>query len=191
MMRLANTTIEFTENAEFLQVQMPVKRNGFLLALYTFLLLTWLVMLGVTLFFLIRPIMPQEVELSFGYLFTWFLIVVVWLIIWVRYVGRIVWRGWQFQMATQEQLRINEERLEVIRPNPIRGLHDAYDMRYVSPFFIHEKFKQPAFQYGNVRQHLFAQGLAEEDKPILINFLNRRFFPFADEDDEDEDDAFE
>ncbi|MCO5195611.1 MAG: hypothetical protein M9930_20315 [Anaerolineae bacterium] len=185
-MRLENTRIEFSEDDEFLTVTLPVNRRSALVLFYSVLLVIWVVMLGVTIYFLVRPLLPATVQLSFGYLFTWYLIVIVWLVLWVRYVGRTVWRGWLFSVAYEETLFINQDRFAVVRQAVVRGLSDAYDMRYMSPFYLHEKHNCPAFQYGKAHHHLFGQGLNSAEATTLIAFLNRRFFPFADDDSEDD-----
>lgn len=187
VMRLEKTRIEFSEDEEYLSITLPVNRKPLLALFYTILLIVWIVMLGITLYFLIQPLLPTTVELSFGYLFTWYLIVIVWLVLWVRYVGRLVWRGWLFSMAYEELLLINQDRFAVVRRAIVRGLSDAYDMRYMSPFYLHDKHNCPAFQYGKAHHQLFGQGLDSAEATILITFLNRRFFPFADDDEEDDD----
>jgi hypothetical protein len=188
-MRLAQTRIEFSEDDEFLTIELPVERNGALLALYTVLMLVWIAMLGVTLYYLIQPALPSEVELSFGYFVTWLLLIVAWLVIWVRYIGRMLWRAWRFHVAKRELIYVNKEVFQIHRPAPLRSLADAFDMRYMSPFFANDKYSCVEFQYGKVKRQLFGLGLEASEVPILVNLLNRRFFPFADS--EDDEDGFE
>jgi hypothetical protein len=101
----------------------------------------------------------------------------------------MLWRNWRFNIASRELVYVNKDVFQIHRPAPIRSLADAFDMRYMSPFLANEKYSCAEFQYGKVKRQLFGLGLEASEVPILVNFLNRRFFPFAD--GEDSDDGFE
>lgn len=174
-MRLANTQLELEENQQRLKIVLPVKRNWLGVVAYTLLVIVWLVILVLFLVYLIRP--PFPTVASTTYRFVWRLLIIIWLLIWGRTIGRFVLRWWQFYLAQREILFINQDVLIIRRPVSIFGLTDAYDMRYVSPFYQHEQHRCPAFRYGNTQRILFGLGLPPAESDSLLHYLNRRYFP--------------
>lgn len=189
-MRIGNTSIQFEETEERMKVEIPLKRNTLALAAYTILFTVWFVMLIAFIVILLRPSgrglvagLPRTIQI------VWFLGVLLWIFVWVRYLGRMVWRWFQFHLAKRELLFISDNTVIVRRPVSLLGLTDAYDRRYMSPFYFSDEHNALAFPYGNVQHILFALSLPTEEQTQLMNFLNNRFFPNAmDDDDDDEDD---
>ncbi len=183
-MRLANTQLELEENQERLKIVLPIKRNWLGLAAYSLLVVVWLVILILFLIYLFRPPFPSVASTT--YRLVWRGLIVIWLFIWGRYIGRFVLRWWQFYLARREILFINKDVLIIRRPVSLFGLTDAYDMRYVSPFYLHERYHCPAFQYGNTRHILFGVGLPLTESQLLLSYFNRRYFPLSQTDTEEE-----
>lgn len=179
-MQLAHTRIEFTENEQRLKITLPVQRSQLYVGLYTVLLLVWVAM---TAWVVIQAFDIPGRDISSTSKFVLFVIWFLWMAFWL-WIGRRLWRWWQFNVADREILFINKEELIVRRPVSILGLTDAYDMRYVEPFVFDETVHGVAFKYGS-RFVLVGLGLTEPEAQTLIAMLNRRFFPQAMDDDED------
>lgn len=170
--------IEFSENKERLKVVMPVRRNWFLFGLFTVMLLGWIAMFIVGIVFMIRDVAFSGER--FAFVFT--IMLLVFLII-LYYLGRILWRQWQYYTADREILFINRETLIVRRPVSIFGITNAYDMNHVSPFYVNEKYRCPTFDYGY--QHVYyGHSLPEDAAKKLVSYLNGRYFPHYDEDED-------
>lgn len=177
-MQLANTRIRFEENDKRLKLTLPVKRSPFYVWLYTALVLVWAAM---TVWVIIQAFDIPQRDIPTSSKVVLFLVWFIWIAFWV-WLGRRIWRWWQFNVADREILFINKEELVVRRPVSILGLTDAYDMQYVEPFGYDEQFNGVAFKYGS-RFVLCGLGLTRPEADSLITLLNRRFFP--DDDDED------
>jgi hypothetical protein len=95
-----------------------------------------------------------------------------------------LWRQWQYFAADREILFVNQSRLIMRRPVSLLGLTDAFDMAHVSPFYVSEKHHCPAFDYG-YQNIYFGRDLPPKAAEQLVLFLNGRFFPHLDDDDED------
>jgi hypothetical protein len=174
-MRLANTNLQIEENDERLKIVLPLKRQWPGLLAYSLLSLIWLGMLALFVVYLFNP--PLGDFVSIAYRVGWRLLILVWLVVWGRYLGRYVLRGWQFYAASREILFINRQLLIIRRPVSLFGLTDAYDMQYVSPFYRHERSGNLAFQYGKTNHILFGLGLSPVEQGVLLSYLNHRFFP--------------
>ncbi|RMG96624.1 MAG: hypothetical protein D6706_10010 [Chloroflexi bacterium] len=161
--------ITFEEFTGRLKVVIPTRRNWFLIVLFTVALIVWVAMLLGVVVAMFRE--------RYGFLLS--LILLVWLFIWYRYVGRILWNRWQYYMADREVLLIEKDVLTVFRPVALWGLADAYDMKYVSPFYYNEKHHCAAFDYGSRRVY-FGFHLPELEVRQLVRALNGRYFPHAD-----------
>lgn len=170
--------ITFAENEERLKIVLPLLRNWPLFILFTSSMLIWIGMIVVILLFLVRDVLPQRER----YTFVLTVMILTWLVLWY-YLGRVVWNRWQYYTADREILFINKEMLIVRRPISILGITDAYDMQYINPFYYNHEHHCLAFDYGSKRIY-FGEQLLEEDAHRLLRYLNHRFFPdYEDEDD--------
>ncbi|MCL4868541.1 MAG: hypothetical protein KJ063_06225 [Anaerolineae bacterium] len=177
-MHLANTRITFEENENRLKIILPVKRSPFYVGLYTALLLIWA---AATIWVIIQAFDIPQRDIPLTSKITLFFIWAVWMAVWL-WLGRRIWRWWQFNIADREILFLNKEELIVRRPVSILGLTDVYDLKHVEPFVYDEKFNSLAFKYGS-RFVLCGLGLTLTETQALISWLNRRFFPELDDED--------
>ncbi len=188
-MQLGNTQIQFEQQKDDrLKVEWPVKRNVAAIVIYTVLVAVWFGALVIFIYLLFNPPSPRGIDaLPTSISIVWFIGVLLWLYIWIRYIGRQVLRWWQFYLANRELLFIDPNTLVIRRPVSLLGLTDAYDRRYASHFSLNEQYEMIGFQYGNVRRVLFGQTLSLQSRESLVRFLNNRFFPHLDDDDDDDD----
>jgi hypothetical protein len=142
-------------------------------------MLAWL---GATLWMLVLLFSTSVSTLSTQFVIVWMVVLLIWAYVWYR-LGRHVWRWWQFYAATREVLFVDPQVLIVRRPLSLLGVTDAYDMEHVSPFYYNDNYRAIAFDYGS-RRGLFGDGLAHDAARTLIDFLNRRFHPYALEEDD-------
>ncbi len=188
-MKIGNTNIQFEENDERLKVEIPLHQNPWLTLLYTGFALFWFVGL---IIFLVLMFQPERISQAGSFRWTtticWFALVLIWVFVWVRYIGRNVLRWWQFYLAKRELLFIDEKTIMIRRPVSLLGLTDSYDRQYVRPVYHSEQHKALAFPYGNVKHILFALTVPEDDQYQLMAFLNNRYFPNYDDDDDDDED---
>lgn len=169
--------IQFEENKERLKVVLPVKRRWGYLVLYSAMLLVWVGMAVFGLVFTWQMAFSGE---RFAFVFTVMLLILLYLLYWL---GRMVWGQWQYYAANREILFIHKEMLIVRRPVSIFGMTTAYDRAHVTPFYYSEKHHCPAFDYGH--QHVyFGHDLAIAPAERLIGYLNARYYPHYDEDDD-------
>lgn len=70
------------------------------------------------------------------------------------------------------------------RPVSMWGITTAYDRAHIRPFYFHPERQTPTFDYGSLYVP-FAAALARSEADALIQFLNGRYFPNLDDDDED------
>ncbi len=169
--------VEFSENEERLKIILPVKRNWFMLILFSLLLAICLFMLVGGLKFAWQIGASGE---RFAFVFTTMLILLLLTLYWFT---RFVWRMWQFYMANREILFVNKETLIVRRPLSILGLTNAYDMKYVKPLFYEPKHSGAGFYYGS-QPILIGLGLGGEVLEGVIGYVNGRFFSHYDDDDD-------
>jgi hypothetical protein len=167
----------FEQTAERLKVSIPLKRNWLLYGLFSLCVITWVAMVIIVLVFIFRDVLPNRER----YTFVLTVMMVVWLVLWY-YMGKAIWKQWQYYAASREILFINKEVLIVRRPVSILGITDAYDMQHVNPFYFDSKHNCPAFDYGSQRIY-FGRALTESGANNLIDFLNGRYFPYLDEDE--------
>jgi hypothetical protein len=162
--------VEMKESPQWLKIVLPVRRSSSLLVLFTACLLVWVVMLAGVIAAIFRE--------QYGFVLN--VMLFVWLLLWL-WLGRILWRRWQYYAANRELLFINEEQLIVRRPVSVLGSTDVYDFKHVSPLYYSEKHQCPAFDYAF--QHVyFGQSLAADAASQLIDALNNRYFPDRDQD---------
>ena len=170
--------IEFEENNERLKITLPVKRNWILFGIYSIVMLVCLGLMVSGLMYTARIAFSGE---RFAIVFTIMLLLLLAILF---YFMRFVWHQWQFYASPREILFINKEMLIVRRPVSILGITDAYDMQYVKPMVYDPKYRGVSFQYGS-QPRLFALGLAESQVAEMVAYVNGRFFPAYDDDDED------
>ena len=168
--------VRFEQSPQRLKIVLPVRRNWPLLAIYTILEVTWLVMLVGGLVFLAQVAFSGE-----RYAFVFAVMLLVLLLILFRF-GRFLSRQWANYATNRELLFINREVLIVRRPISIWGNTDAYDMQHVSPFYLSDKPRALAFDYGH--RHVYVgESLRPEAQAALRQFLNATYFPGHDEDE--------
>ncbi|MCA9957400.1 MAG: hypothetical protein R3E31_26095 [Chloroflexota bacterium] len=173
------SNITFAENEERLKVVLPLRRQWVLFILFTISMLIWVGMIVVVAVFLVRDVLPQRER----YTFILTVMMLVWLALWY-YLGKVLWKRWQYYTADREILFVSKEMLIVRRPVSILGITDAYDMQYVNPFYYNHEHHCLVFDYGSQRIY-FGEQLAEEDAHRLLKYLNHRFFPYHDDEDDD------
>lgn len=172
--------VHFEETPEHLKVVLPVKRNWLAAILFTVMVLTWVVLLVWGLVYSIQTAFSGE-----RYAFWLTIFILLWLYLWYR-LGKSLWRQWQYYLSSREILFINKERLIIRRPVSMMGITDAYDMNYIKPFFYSDEHDCPGFDYGHRRTY-FGQGIADAASANrLVATLNERFFPYYDDEDDDE-----
>lgn len=186
-MHLGNTRITLEENEERLKVVMPLERHQLAALIYTVLFIVWLGALILFIYWLFNPPQARGIsDLPPIFRLIWIVGVLIWLYVWVRTLGRSILRWWQYHLATRELLFIDKNTYIVRRPVSIFGITDAYDRRYVAPFYHSETHNALAFQYGETRHILFGQTLRPAEQSTLLDFLNQRYFPHFDDDEDDE-----
>lgn len=170
--------ITLEDQPEWLKVVLPIKRNWLLSVLFSLALLVWLTFIVGMLLFLVRDVIM--VGERFAFVFA--VILLVWLAVWF-WVGKIVWRRWQYYAASREILFINRERLIIRRPVSIWGLTEAFDMEYIRPFYVSKRHHCPTFEYGSQKVY-FGTSLDQVEAARLIKTLNTLYFRGYDPDDE-------
>ena len=170
--------VSFEETENRLKAILPVRRYWVWLLLFSLLLILWVVGLIWGIIFTIRDVAFSGER--YAIVFT--IMLLIWLYIWYR-LGKVIWKQWQYYLATREILFIEKDRLIIRRPVSVLGITDAYDFDYVSPFFYSEEHHCPGFDYGKQRIY-FGQGLEEEASQQLVEALNERYFDSFDDDDD-------
>ncbi|MEM7333252.1 MAG: hypothetical protein AAF490_14275 [Chloroflexota bacterium] len=170
--------ISFEENNERLKVTLPVSRNWILLITYTVLLITGIVLTIGGIVFGFRVAFSGE---RFAFWFTTFII--FFLLIMYPLV-KYIFQQWQYHVTNREIVFVNAEEMIIRRPVSILGITTTYDRSYVQPIVYSEKYKALAFYYGS-QPILFANGLPSSQTSPLADYLNERYFPDYDDDDDD------
>ncbi len=174
-LNIPGITVE--ESTERLKIVLPIRRSRVYLGTYSILLLVWIGMLLYGLMF------TWQIALSgarFAFVFT--LLLLVFLFVLYR-LGRIIWRQWQFYVANREVLFLFKDHLIIRRPVSLLGITHAYDRQYMRPFTYDHAKHSPAFEYGSL-YILFGGSLPGPDGEALVVFLNGRYFPHDDNEDE-------
>lgn len=188
-MHIGNTAIAFEQDDERLKVVVPIKRNTLALAIYTILLVVWIIALFLFVYLLFRPPAARGIDqMPPSLRIVWVIGVVLWLFVWIFSIGKRIWRWWQFYFSTREILIADEKMFIVRRPFSLLGITDAYDREHMAPFYESERHKCLSFQYGNVHHILFGTTLDQHERTSLITFLNQQLFPNAVVDDDDDED---
>lgn len=169
--------VRFEQSPERLKIVLPIRRHWPFLIIYTILVVLWLVMLVGGLIFMVRVAFSGE-----RYAFVFALMLIIGLLILFRF-GRFLFRQWYTYFSNRELLFINKEELIVRRPVSIWGITDVYDMKYVTPFFLSEKPRAVAFDYGY--RHIFVgEALTPAAQASLRDFVNATYFPDHGEEEE-------
>lgn len=170
-------TLSFEETGERLKITIPLQRNWLLYALFTVSIIVWVVMAVIVLAYIIGDVLPGRER----YTFVLATMLIVWLVLWY-YMGKAVWKQWQYYAANREIIFVDPNMLIVRRPVSILGLTDAYALQHVNPFYFDTKHHCPAFTYGSQKIY-FGQTLVEASARSLIAYLNDRYFPDFDDDE--------
>lgn len=182
-MQLENTDILIEAESEWNKITIPLTRNWTLFIGFTIMLIGWIVMTGVMLIGLFRPIGggPRiAVLLRCTFLF--------WLFLWY-FIGKRIWRNFQLHAANREIFFIDDERITIRRPLSIFGVNDGYNREHVARFYYSDRYGLPMFDYGK-RKYFFAHTLPREDAETLCNYLNKQYCAstyMLDFDDDDEE----
>ncbi len=169
------TTIEITgatfeETSERLKIVLPLKRQVVYLAIYSVLLIVWLGMFAYGIFFMATIAFSGE---RFAFAFTAILL----LFLFVLYrLGKMMWRQWQFYVASREILFLYEGHMIIRRPVSFLGITTGYDRQYIRPFYYDDEQHSPAFAYGS-QYVLLGRSLDRREAETLVQFLNGRYFP--------------
>lgn len=169
--------VEFEENAERLKVTLPVKRSWVFLGLYTVLLLTAVAMLLGGLVYMIQIARSGE---RFAFVFVVMLLFL--LLIMYRFT-RFLWNQWQYYVTNREILFINPEEMIIRRPVSLWGITNVYDMAHVRALAYDVNREGLSFDYGS-QPVIWAHGLPQTILEPLASYINGRFFPYADDEDE-------
>jgi cbb3-type cytochrome oxidase subunit 3 len=171
--------ITFEENSERLKIVLPVKHNWFLLIAYTLTLITGIGLLIGSIRFGVQIGMAKA---RFSLLFV---VMILIFLLMLYYLLKYVFRQWQFNVANREILFFNDEELIVRRPVSILGITTTFDRQYMRPLVYNEQYKSLSFEYGS-RTIVIALNLPSSQTVPLATYINERYFPNHDEDDEDE-----
>ena len=171
--------ITLEDQPEWLKIVMPIKRNWLLFVVFSAALVVWLAFVVGMVLFLIRDVIMAGERFAFAFA----VILLIWLAIWL-WVGKIVWRRWQYYAANREIMFINQERLILRRPVSIWGLTDAFAMEHVRPFTVSQRHSCPTFDYGSQKVY-FGASLTDAEAAQLTKTLNTRYFRGYDPDDDE------
>jgi hypothetical protein len=180
-MQIANTNIIIEETPQWQKIVLPAERNWYLLAFYSVAMLIWLAMLGIVVVGLFQPL---GIERPFISGLVWKVVLVFWLVVWLFFARRWLWRNWQYYAAGREILFVNPEEFVVRRPVSVFGITNVYDMSHIDHVYLDPEEGSPSFQYG-VRPVHFARGVVENGAQELVSLLNHRYFPQEDDDDDE------
>ena len=170
-MQLAESRISIFRNDERTKLVLPVKRNVLALSVYTVLVLVWVIMTGLFIYSVFQPPVAIRSEtISSGYRLGWRVLLIVWLIFWVRFIGRYLLHWWQFHLANRELLFFEKDVFIIRRPVSIFGVTDTYDMQHMRPFYRNDRYGCMAFQYGGVQHHIFGLGLTDGETQSLLQY---------------------
>lgn len=182
---LERITIE--ENSDRTKITVPLKRDWPFWITYTTMLIGWV---GGTIWSLSALLAIWQTgsyqQIDPAFLAAYVIILVLLAGGWY-WVGKKVWRGWQYNASNREILFFYSDKLIVRRPVSLLGVTEAYDMQYVTPFRFDEKVSSLTFDYGTYRVPVGGT-LSEEESSALGNIINDRFFPNYIADDYDDDD---
>jgi hypothetical protein len=154
------------DTAERIKVTVRLRFNWAMFALHTAALISWVVMLGVVLRYIITA-PTQNLILT--------ALLVLWILVWLWF-GRFIWRRWQYHAARREILYADDQQLLLRRPVSILGSTHVYDRQHVGRFYYSEKHQSLAFDYTYIHVY-FAPGLDFATSAKLIDLLNDRLFP--------------
>ena len=171
--------ITLADQPEWLKIVMPIKRNWLLFAVFSVAIVVWLAFVIGMVVFLIRDVIMAGERFAFSFA----VILLIWLLIW-WWVGKIVWRRWQYYAASREIMFINKDRLIIRRPVSIWGLTEAFDMEHIRPFYVSKRHQCPTFDYGSQKVY-FGINLTDSEAAQLAKTLNTLYFQGYDPDDDE------
>ena len=182
---LDHITIEESDNRT--KIVIPLKRDQIFWGIYTILLLGWFVGSIWAVVALIRSWRAGQFQQIDPAFLVVYIIILLSLAAGWYWVGKRIWRNWQYHSANREILFFYTDKLIVRRPLSLLGLTEAYDLSYVTPFRFDTKVASLAFDYGTYRVPV-GISLGEDEAHALKQLINERFFPHHDQDDEDDED---
>lgn len=162
------------ENANRVKIIVPLKRLWPFWLAYTVLLIGWFIGSIWAIRTLFAYAVSGNVGFEGGYFIAWIVILVIITFLWY-YVGRMIWRRWQYYSANREILFFYPDKLIVRRPLSLLGVTEAYDRQFVSLFRYDGKVESAAFDYGSFRVPVGAT-LPVEESHALVALINERFF---------------
>lgn len=174
--------ILFEENAERTKIIIPLRWQWGYLLTYSTLLTTWLLGTGWAVITLATTIREGQVGFQGLYLVAWLIMLLIIGSLW-WYLGRHVWRRWQYYAAQREILFFYADKLVVRRPLSLLGVTDGYARAHIAPFEFDSKTNSLAFAYGSYRIPIGIT-LPHEEAAALRQQINERFFPdYADQEE--------
>ena len=182
---MSTQRIVFEENEERVKITIPLERQTMFWALYTTMLIAWIVGSIWGLSVVAGYIRAGDFGFDGVYLYAYFLILLTVAAIWFQ-IGRKVWKQWQYFSSTREILFFYPDRLIVRRPFSLLGVTDGYARQHISRFSMDSKLNCPAFDYGNYRIPV-GMTLPPEEGEALISEINSRFYANIPEEIEEDD----
>lgn len=165
------------ETEDRLKIIIPLKRPWLFVLIYSILLLVWVGMMVYSVIFTWQIAFSGErYALGFTFLLLLFMFV-------LYRLGKTLWRQWQYHIASREILFLYDDHMIIRRPVSLLGITTGYERQHMRPFYYDKDQNCPAFEYGNLYV-LFGQTLPRPDAETFIRFLNGRYFPDFDEDDD-------
>lgn len=169
--------ISTEESSERLKIVLPIKRQWGYLCIYSLLLLSWFAM------FVYGFIYTWQTAVSGTRFATVFTFLLLGLLFILYRLGHIIWRQWQYYAANREILFLFEDHMVLRRPLSLWGITTAYDRAHIRPFYYHPERQTATFDYGSLYVP-FAAALSRAEAESLIQFLNGRYFPNLDDDED-------
>lgn len=168
------TPISFEENDERTKIIIPLKRQWGYWLVYTVLLLAWLGGTGLALQQVAAIVRSGNYGFQGLLLFAYIVILVILAVGWL-WLGRQIWRRWQYYTANREILFFYADKLIVRRPLSLLGITEAYSRQHVTHFRLDDKMNCPVFDYGSYRIPV-GTTLDEDTAVAFIEQINSRFF---------------
>ncbi len=178
-MRLADSDITVEETDQWQKIILPAESNRFLFVFYSVAMLVWMGMLVVVVVGLFRPFVEGR---PFYSSLVWRGLMVLWLLVWIYFARRWLWRNWQYYAATREILFVGEEEFIIRRPVSLLGLTDVYDKAHIDRIEMDREGGFLSFAYGS-RPVRFARGVDMSAAQRLVSLLNRQHFGEEEDDD--------
>lgn len=170
--------INFEENSERLKVTLPVSRNWIYLIIYSILMVIGIgLMIGGLIFGFQIALAGERFSFVFAVMVFFFLLLLYPLL-------KYIFQQWQYNVTNREIIFIHPDEMIIRRPVSILGITKTYDLKFVKPMYFSQKYNSLAFDYGS-QPVIFAAGLPSSQTVPLATYLNERYFPDYDEDDDE------